>query len=191
MSALPDTLDRYDASREPFAEGIDPRVLGRALDPTTGEVSPPHHPDARLAPWPPRSKGPLPPAASIPPDVNIATSLDELDLWAHELDRVETLWEQARRELAKLRDRDARVRAPARRVARQNPVERGRRTAGDIDSEVEEAAIKDGVHSELLNVEAEVDVYTSRMFNAKDQMRRLTKHIDAAGPPPGSRYRGP
>jgi len=178
-------LDQYDPSREPFAEGIDPRVMGRALDTTTGEVTGRRDSrtygagsDVRRAPWPPPSRGPLP--DELPEDWNVSTALDELDAWAIEHDRATTSFVSVRREYAKAKDAYLVSKAKARRTARQTPTERGRRTSDDITSEVDEITSKDGTLTTWLNAEAELDVATTLIFRAKDQMNRLDSHIRAA-----------
>ena len=182
-----------ELAREPFAEGIDPRVLGRNLDPTTGEVDPPrgrqrgYEPDASRAAWPPRSRGPLPPAESIPPDLNIYTAQDEVDAWAHEHDHVTNELARVRVLLAgdpelddagdSLERRLVLKRAEYRREARRNPVERGRRTAQDIDTEVDEALERDGIAGQHRALKAYEDTLTGRLFRAKDNISRLDSYI--------------
>lgn len=185
MSALPDDLNRYDPSREPFAEGIDPRVLGRALDPTTGELrggrdSRTHGAgsDVRRSAWPPPSRGPLP--DQLPEDWHVVTALDELDAWAIEHDRATTAFVDVRREYGKAKDAYLLAKAQARRRARASPTERGRRTSADIDHEVDESTSHDGTLGRWLDAEAELDVATTLIFRAKDQMHRLDAHIRAA-----------
>jgi len=181
----------YDPRREPFAEpGIDPRIMGRALDPTTGEIAPPpgrpYQPDTSRTAWPPRSRGPLPPREAIPPDLNIGTAQDEVDAWAHEHDHVTNELARVRVLLAgdpddpdapSLERRLILARAQARREARRNPNERGRRTDSDITAEVEEALERDGVLGQHRALTAYQDTLTGRLFRAKDNIARLDSYI--------------
>jgi hypothetical protein len=167
---------QYDPAREPFADpGIDPRVMGRALagvDTTTGEI----HDTSRRA-WPPRSKGPLPPPDHLPPDLNIFTAQDEIDAWAHEHDAVTTALASAR-EVRDAAEIDyLRERAKARRRARANPTERGRRTSEDITSEVDEALIGGGWMQARLDADTQIEILTGRLFRAKDNIARLDSYI--------------
>lgn len=165
---------------------------GRPIDPATGETRPPsssrrtipnrqqeqHHPDARLAPWPPLSKGPLP---EIEPDLNIVTALDELDAWAHAHEESVADWKVAKRRYAQAKRKYELAAARARRRARQEPTERGRRTSGDIDGEVVERTHGEGEsYNEFLDAEADLDIAKTAMFAARDQMDRLRTHISAA-----------
>lgn len=177
----------YDPDREPFAPGIDPRVMGRALDPSTGEVTDrPYQADTATSPWPPRSRGPLPPPESIPPDLNIYTAQDEIDAWAHEHDHVTNELARVRTLLAgdpedpdadSVERRLTMKRAEARRQARRNPTERGRRTAQDIDTEVDEALEKDGIAGKHRALAAYQDNLTGRLFRAKDNVHRLQQYV--------------
>ena len=189
MTATPPT--HYDPAREPYAppEGIDPRVLNRGLDPATGEVSPrqQYEPDASTSAWPPRSRGPLPPKDSIPPDLNIFTAQDEIDAWAHEHNYVTNELARVRALLSgdpeaehggdSLERRLTLARAEARREARKSPTERGRRTAQDIDEEVAEALERDGIAGQVRALTAYQDTLTGRLFKAKDNIARLDSYV--------------
>lgn len=159
---------------------MDPRLVDRSTGEIldrhpTSTVRPVH--DTRHGTWPPRSKGPLPTVE----DLNIATALDELDAWAVEYDREVERFKQAKRaHAAAVRTYELEA-AKARRKARQNPTERGRRTSGDIDAEVVEAThAPGGPYDRLLAAETEVDVAKTALFAAKDQMMRMQVHISAA-----------
>ena len=184
-----------DLSREPFADGIDPRVIGRALassqgvDPDTGE----HLHDARTrgpgpdvsrSPWPPPSGGPLPPTETLRDlDLNIFTAQDEIDAWAHEHDRATNKLIAVRWLLVGEGDAEgveeeyARKRADFRRQARKSPVERGRRTSEDITEEVTESLIADGVWRRAERLRNGVDEATTRLFRAKDNISRLDAYV--------------
>ena len=199
-----DDLDRYDPRREPFAaehaaieSGIDTRVMGRELarpgprvDPETGEIMHDRRQqgpgtDVSRAPWPPPSNGPLPPADAIPDDLNVFTAQDEIDAWAHEHDDATNTLARLRRELAGDGQHDGaeieylRERAKARRTARSKPTERGRRTASDIDEEVNESLIDAGVLHRKLDLEASIEIALGRLFRAKDNIARLQRYIDS------------
>lgn len=135
-------------------------------------------PDTRTTPWPPRTQVPVP---DIPVDVNIATALDELDAWAIAYDAAMSDYADARRRLAAAKRIYELEAAKARRVARANPTERGRRTASDIDAEVVEATHQpDGPYDRYATAEADAEVSRTAMFAAKDQMMRLQVHCAAA-----------
>ena len=59
----------------------------------------------------------------------------------------------------------------------RNPTATGRRTAGDIDSEVEEALEKDGILGQHRATLAYQDTLTGRLFKAKDNIARLDSYI--------------
>ena len=185
-----------DLSREPFADdGIDQRVFGQALarnfDPDTGEIlhDQRHHgpgPDVSQAPWPPPSRGPLPPRSSIPDDLNIFTAQDEIDAWAHEHDLATNMLAAVRRILhgdpddpagEGIEEEYARKRADFRRRARQSPTEKGRRTSADIDEEVTERLITDGVYRRRERVRNEADEALGRLFRARDNISRLDSYV--------------
>lgn len=180
-----------------MTEGIHPAVIGRHLagvDRATGEIadgSPDRRnttgrDDASARPWPPPSRGPLPPGDSLPPDLNIYTAQDEIDAWAWEHDHVTE-------ELARVRvllsgdpdDPDAPSlegmlnlkRAEARRKARANPIERGRRTSEDISAEVDEALERDGIAGRHRTMAAYVDTLMGRLFKARDNQNRLYEYL--------------
>lgn len=200
----------YDPEREPFG-GIDPRVMGQAVNRETGEVAPhshdvggrPDHPSSTrrpvggsntaTGPWPPKSAGPLPPRDNLPPDLNIGTALDEIDAWAHEHDWATTELARVRILLSgdpdepdhqSLEGRLIIEKARARRTARASPTERGRRTAEDISVEVEEALELNGIAAEVRSWRMREEVLLARMFKAKDNMQRLYNYIKTLGPPP-------
>lgn len=202
MSALPDGT--YDPAREPFADpppiadGIDPRVLGQGLavpphvDPETGEIIRDRRDtgvgsDISRQPWPPPSNGPLPPREVLAElDLNIFTAQDEIDAWAHEHDRATNKLAAVRRLLhgdpddpdAEGVDEEfARKRAHHRREARRSPTERGRRTAEDINEEVNEALIADGVWRRRERLHNEADEALGRLFRAKDNIARLDSYV--------------
>lgn len=170
--------------------GIDPRVMAQGLAPrnvdrATGEVRGGRDSrqqgagtDVRRAAWPPPSRGPLP--QELPEDWHVVTALDELDAWAIEHDRATTAFVEVRREYARAKDAYLLAKAKARRAARQSPTERGRRTSADIDHEVDESTSEDGTLGRWLDAEAELDVATTLIFRAKDQMNRLDAHVRAA-----------
>ena len=182
-----------DMSREPF--GIDPRVMGREVDMTTGEVVGPRSEtrmfgrDGRAdTGWPPLSNGPRPPSEAIPPDLNIGTAQDEIDAWAHEHDLVTGKLAEIRLLLEgdpenpghrSLKGRLILKRAEARRNARSNPKERGRRTETDITVEVDEALENDpdGIAAQVRALEAHQETLTSRLFKARDNIHRLDAYI--------------
>lgn len=187
-----------DLSREPFADpgGIDTRVLGRALaapsgvDPDTGEIlhdQRSHGPGSDISQqrWPPPSRGPLPPAASIPDDLNIFTAQDEIDAWAHEHDLATNKLAAVRRLLhgdpdtadESVEEEYARKRADFRRRARQSPTEKGRRTSADIDEEVTERLIDDGVWRRRERLRNAADEALGRLFRAKDNIARLDSYV--------------
>lgn len=186
----------YDPAREPYGtgggqhdlrHGIDPRVMGRALDETSrrpgdGRDHRQHGPgtDVRRTAWPPPSQGPLP--AALPDDFNLFTALDELDAWAVEYARAEEELARARGAYKRAK-RDYELNAArARRIARANPVERGRRTSDDISAEVVEATHEpDGPYDRYLSAETDLDVATTAYFAAAKQMDRLEVHCRAAG----------
>lgn len=191
-------LARYDPTREPFADGIDGRVMGRALatppdvDPETGEVIHDRRqqgvgPDVSRAPWPPPSSGPLPPRDTLDAlDLNIFTAQDEIDAWAHEHDHATETLSRLRSELAMTAPdgTDAveilvmKARARYRRVARANPAERGRRTSADIDEEVNENLAKDANYQRKLDLETGIEIALARLFRAKDNINRLQRYIE-------------
>lgn len=170
-----------------------PHPADRDVDTATGEIRPHpadrRQPDARgrddtsARPWPPPSRGPLPPADSLPPDLNAFTAQDEVDMWAHEHDHATELLARLRRDLAGDSTTDGieieflRQRSKARRVARASPVERGRRTSADIDAEVEETLINSGILARKLDVEASIEIALSRLFRAKENVARLENYI--------------
>ena len=184
-------------SREPFADGIDSRVLGQGMaappnvDPETGEIQHDRRragpgQDVSTSPWPPPSRGPLPPAESIPDDLNIFTAQDEIDAWAHEHDRASNKLSAVKRLLhgdperpdeESVEEEYARKRADFRRKARQSPVEKGRRTAADIDEEVTERLITDGVYRRRERLRNEADEALNRLFRAKDNIARLDAYV--------------
>ena len=184
-----------DLSREPFADGIDPRVMGRALavppnvDPDTGEILHDRRQqgpgaDVSRSPWPPPSGGPLPPRETLRDlDLNIFTAQDEIDAWAHEHDRATNMLIAVRRLLVGEEDTEgveeeyARLRAHYRREARKSPVERGRRTSEDITEEVTESLIAHGVWRRVERLRNEVDEATTRLFRAKDNIARLDAYV--------------
>ena len=202
MSAHPADVDM---SREPFGgePGIDPRVLGRNIDPTTGEIQGPRSErrmfgdDGRAdTGWPPLSRGPMPPREALPPDLNIGTAQDEIDAWAHEHDLVTGKLAEIRLLLEGDPDDPRRPslkgqlilkRAEARRTARRNPLEKGRRTTADIDAEVDEALELDeeGIAARVRALEGHQETLTSRLFKAKDNINRLDGYIRSL-PRPGS-----
>jgi len=185
-----------DMSREPFADdGIDDRVLGRGLaapegvDPDTGEILDRRvygpGSDVSKQKWPPPSRGPLPPRESIPDDLNIFTAQDEVDAWAHEHDRATNKLAAVRRLLhgdpdtreEGIEEEYARKRARFRRLARQSPTEKGRRTTADIDEEVNERLIEDGVWRDRERLRNEADEALGRLFRAKDNIARLDSYV--------------
>lgn len=173
-----------------------PHPADRDVDTATGEIRP--HPadrrqptdrgrdDASARAWPPPSRGPLPPSDNLPPDLNIFTAQDEIDAWAWEHD-----W--ATEELARVRkilsgDPDdphassvegmlIRRRADARKRARANPTERGRRTSEDITTEVELALEEDGIAGQHRTLLAYMETLTGRLFKAKDNQNRLYEYL--------------
>lgn len=167
---------------------IHDRAFPDGVDPSTGErIDPRVHRDTSLSPWPPRSNGPLPPAQSIPPDLNIGTAQDEIDAWAHEHDTATEKLATLRSELSMTApDRTDSVeiqvmkaRAKYRRQARANPAERGRRTAADIDEEVNEKLADDRWYRRKLDLETEIGIALDRLFRARDNITRLQKYIDS------------
>lgn len=171
----------FDPTREPFADGIDPRVIGRALSPGNGRVDTTtgerFHPDVSQAPWPPRTRGPLPPAERLPPDLNIGTAHDETDAWAHEHNQATNMLEQLRTELTDVEIEVMKVRGRLRRDARRNPIERGRRTAEDITNEVDEKLADDPSFIRKLALEEAIDTQMGRLFRAKDNIARLDRFL--------------
>lgn len=173
---------RAELDREPFDDDapLRPDERGSITRPV-GPRTPPAGVDADgvRIPWPPRTSGPLPRGWQTNfADVNVVTALDELDIWAAELDRQADLYARSRRAYGLAKGRYELECAKARRVARSNPVERGRRTAADIDGEVVEA-----VHAEhvlYLDAESEMEVAKTLMFAARDQMERLRSAVSAA-----------
>lgn len=182
-------------------QGIHPQVIGRELahphdtvDRATGEIRDRRHTiggnDAAARPWPPPSRGPLPPTEGLPPDLNIFTAQDEIDAWAHEHDYVTE-------ELARVRvilsgdptDPTRRSlegtlilrRAEERRKARASPTERGRRTSEDISTEVEEALELDGIAGQHRTLVAYMDTLMGRLFKAKDNQERLHRYVGTLG----------
>lgn len=182
MSAHPSDVDM---TREPFGgEEIDPRVLGRRLDPTTGEIVGPRSErrmfgaDGRAdTGWPPLSRGPLPPRDRIPPDLNIGTAQDEIDAWAHEHDAATTELERVRRDRTEAQIEVMKARMKYRRIARQNPKERGRRTSDDIKDEVDEALASDPQYLQMQRLEVELETQMGRLFRAKDNIARLDAYV--------------
>lgn len=177
-----------------MTEGIHPHVMGRHLagvDRDTGEITDgpdrrntTGRDDASARPWPPPSRGPLPPGDSLPPDLNIYTAQDEIDAWAHEHDAATERLAALRAELNRGTDTEdaveiqyLRARSKARRVARASPTERGRRTAADIDGEVEEALIASGILARRLDLESSIEIALGRLFRAKDNVNRLENYI--------------
>lgn len=173
--------------------GIHDRVMGETLarQPTSDADTDPgpdrrglaDRDDTSARPWPPPSRGPLPPADSLPPDLNVFTATDEIDAWAHEHDHATEMLARLRRELAGDGTRDGveieylRQRSKARRKARASPTERGRRTSADIDAEVEEALIESGVLARKLDVEASIEIAMGRLFRARDNVARLESYV--------------
>lgn len=160
---------REDLTREPFHDDRPQsitRPVGQRRVTADGE------------PWPPRTRGPLPADYLRRFDINPVTCLDEMDLWAAELDWWVTAYEEARKTYGKMKHAYELAGAKARRVARQNPLERGRRTSGDIDNEVIEATADE--YATFLDAEAALDVAKTKMFAAKDQIERLRSALSAA-----------
>ena len=175
-----DTIDPrvFDPRREPFA---DPPSN---VDPATGENLDRRPPSSTRRTvggpstgWPPRSRGPLPPADRLPPDLNIGTATDEIDAWAHEHDQATTELERIRRERTDAQIEVMKARMKYRRSARANPKERGRRTADDIKDEVDEALATDPQYIKLEHLEDELETQTGRLFRAKDNIARLDAYI--------------
>lgn len=164
-----------------LASAVDPRIYGRAVD--TGEVLASvdrrDHSlgDVAARRWPPPSRGPLPPADRIPPDLNIFTAHDEVDAWAHEHDAATTALEAIRRRRADLQIEVMKAKMKHRRVARANPTERGRRTADDIAAEVDEALANDPAYVALEHATVELEIQTGRLFRAKDNIARLDSFL--------------
>jgi hypothetical protein len=165
----------FDPSREPFAGTVDPE---------TGEILERRAPASERRTvggpstgWPPRSRGPLPPADRIPPDLNIGTATDEIDAWAHEHDAATTALERIRRERTEAQLEVMKARMKYRRIARANPAERGRRTADDIKDEVDEALASDPQFVRLEQLEDELETQTGRLFRAKDNIARLDNYV--------------
>lgn len=181
-----------EMAREPFGPStIDPRVVGRELDPTTGEVRPrragppgDHRrlgpgDDVRNAAWPPPTQGPLP--EQIPPDFHVGTALDELDVWAVEYQRAENELRDARVEAKRTKREYELAKAKARRIARASPTEKGRRTAEDITSEVvEETHQPGGPYDRMVDAETRVENATTAYFAAAKEMDRCDTHVRAA-----------
>lgn len=177
--------------------GIDRGVLGRELahpaniDRDTGEiVRDQRHTTGRdnaaARPWPPPSRGPLPPPSTLPPDLNIYTAQDEIDAWAWEHDWVTEELARVRAVLSgdpehpekpSLEGVLIRRRAEERRKARANPTERGRRTSEDISTEVEEALERDGIAGQHRTLLAYVETLMGRLFKARDNATRLQAYV--------------
>jgi hypothetical protein len=173
-----DTIDPrvFDPTREPYPAPAN-------IDPTTGEIDR-STPASTSRPvggpstgWPPRSRGPLPPADRLPPDLNIGTATDEVDAWAHEHDAATTALEGIRRQRADAQIDVMKARMKYRRMARANPTERGRRTQDDIKDEVEEALAKDPDYVRAEHLTVELEIQLGRLFRAKDNIARLDAYI--------------
>jgi len=165
---------------------IDDRVLPPRRRMADDHAARPPLYDTSTVAWPPRTRGPLPPQDSLPPDLNIGTAQDEADAWAHEHDWVTTELSRVRVLLSgdpddpdyqSLESRLVLERAKARRTARANPAERGRRTAGDIDTEVEEALEISGIAGQVRAVQAYQETLMGRLFRAKDNLNRLQNYV--------------
>jgi hypothetical protein len=170
----------YDPAREPFAEGIDRRVLADPHRPAGDHRQQGPGSDVRRAAWPPPSQGPLP--AELPPDFSLFTALDELDAWRVAYDAAETELAEARRQFKRQKREYELQQALARRTARQNPNERGRRTDGDISAEVVEATHQPGgPYDQYLEAETRLEVATTAYFAAAKQIDALEVHVRAAG----------
>jgi nucleotide-binding universal stress UspA family protein len=179
-------VDEIGGAQHDLRHGIDPRVFDPSrepfaappgVDPSTGVINDRGREDVTRRPWPPRSGGPLPPAERIPPDLNIFTAQDEIDAWAHEHDAATTALESIRRRRADLQIEVMKARMKYRRVARANPVERGRRTADDIAAEVDEALANDPQFVELEHATVELETQMGRLFRAKDNIARLDSYV--------------
>lgn len=172
------------------ASGIDPRILDRHVDVETGEIT-----GRRMfgdegragSTWPHRSGGPLPDLSRIPPDLNIGNAQDEIDAWAHEHDKATTALEVARTERSSVQIEVMKARMKYRRMARANPVERGRRTSDDIRDEVDEALAIDPGYIRLEQLNVEVEIQLGRLFRARDNQHRLDAYIKSL--PRTSEYR--
>lgn len=161
--------------------GIDPRVFQGPR----GSDARPFGPDGDVSkvPWPPKSKGPLP--RDIPPDLNVETAQDEVDAWAWEHDDATETLARLRAELSmtspqgleSVEIRVMKARAMYRRVARQNPTERGRRTAEDITEEVNESLSNDADYRRKLDLETSIQIALDRLFRARDNISRLDGYI--------------
>lgn len=153
-------------------EGVDPatgEIVNRRMFGPQGDV--------RTAAWPPLSQGPLP----VDHGITIGTALDEMDAWAIQYHRAETAVEAAREKYRRAKIVYELEAAKARRRARANPVERGRRTADDISAEVVEATHQpDGPYDRYLAAETELEVAITAYFAAAKQMDRCKVHIDGA-----------
>lgn len=173
---------REELSREPFWEDAPPEhmrgsisspvgVPRRDVDPATGEVKV----------WPPRTSGPLPKGwQTAYPDVNVVTALDELDLWAAELDRQSHEYAAFRRDYAQARHRFELERAKARRRVMADAAHVGskRPTVDQINDLIVEAVHHE--HQLFLDAEAELDVAKTLLFAARDQIERLRTSVSAA-----------
>lgn len=164
--------------------GIDPRVLRDQLAAPHDRRGTTGRDDVSARPWPPPSRGPLPPADSLPPDLQIGSAQDEADAWAVEHDVATELLARLRRELNSGVDGQEaveiqylRARSKARRIARASPTERGRRTAADIDEEVTEALLDAGVLARKLDLEASIEIALGRLFRARDNISRLENYV--------------
>ena len=189
---MTDTIDPrvFDPTREPFSVPVDPADFDppasapAGVDPETGENLDRRPPSSTRRTvggpstgWPPRSRGPLPPADRLPPDLNIGTATDEIDAWAWEHDAATTALEAVRRERADAQPEVMKAKMKYRRSARQNPKERGRRTADDIKDEVDEALAKDPDYLRLEQLDAELEIQLGRLFRARDNQARLDSYI--------------
>lgn len=163
----------YDPAREPFADGPRPVPVPSGRDRRDGGPGV----DVSRRRWPPPSRGPLPPADRIPPDLNIFTAHDEVDAWAHEHDAATTALEDVRRRRADLQIEVMKARMKYRRIARANPAERGRRTADDIAAEVDEALANNPSFIALEHATVELEVQTGRLFRARDNVNRLEAYV--------------
>jgi hypothetical protein len=176
-----DDLGRYDPAREPYATGIDPRILNRA----TGEVERPFgpHGDVSRVAWPPKSRGPLP--RDLPPDLTVETANDEIDAWAWEHDDATETLARLRSELSmtspdgveSVEIQVMKAKAMYRRQARANPTERGRRTSEDITAEVDEALAMDPAYRRKLDLETSIQIALDRLFRARDNVNRLESYV--------------
>lgn len=159
---------------------IDDRIM-RRVDPETGEILEGRmfgrQGDVRTAAWPPMTQGPLP----VDHGVTIATALDEMDAWAVQYHRAENALAEARAGYRAAKRAYELAAAKARRRARANPTERGRRTAEDISAEVVEATHQpDGPYDRYLTAESTLEIATTAYFAAAKQMDRCKAHVDGA-----------